>query len=245
MPQFVVLQLLVFCLPLATGLIASTDPYYRAIGFFALFYVANNIAIVASVHRNLIDMVKAMKKARAYAIELASRNTILDTALNHMSHGLAMFDNNLDLAVANKRHDTLYRAPSDQGPATLEATVQHLLDSEILTQADAQELARTGHEVARTGSARTRQFRTLLGDDFVVTFTPAADNRVVMLTEDATSRIATQSKIERLARFDTLTGLANRYEITKLIDKECVRLKTPGTQFAILFLDLDGIQDDQ
>ncbi len=242
LPQFVVLQLLVFCLPLATGLIASTDPYYRAIGFFALFYVINNIAIVASVHRNLIDMIKAMKKARAYAIELASRNTILDAALNHMSHGLAMFDSNLDLAVANKRHATLYGTPSDQGPATLEATARHLVNCEILTRANALELARTGHEVAETGASQTRQFKTLRDDDFVVTFTPAAGNSVVMLTEDATSRIASQAKIERLAHFDTLTGLANRYEITKRIDNECRKIAPEGGRFAVLFLDLDGFK---
>ena len=242
LPKFVVLQLLVFCLPLATGLISSNDPYYRAIGFFSLFYVVNNIAIVASVHRNLLDMVMAMKKSRVYAVELASRNTVLDAALNHMSHGLAMFDNNLNLAVANKRHEKLFCTLSGQGPATLETTARHVVDCEILTPANALELTRTGQEVAMTGLSQTRQFKTLLGDDYVVTFSPAAENSIVMLTEDATLRISSQAKIERLARFDTLTGLANRYEITKRIDKECKKTTAQAGRFAVLFLDLDGFK---
>ncbi len=242
LPRFVVTQLLVFCLPMAYGLISSPDPYYRALGFFALFFVLNNIAIVGSVHRNLREMIKAMGAARASAAELTSQNAVLDAALNYMSHGLAMFDSAQNLAIANHRHDSLYRTELFKGPQTFNSMAEHLRRDKILSPEDAAAIEEAGRKVAQTGITQTRQVKTGFGDDYVVTFTPAAGASVVMLTEDATSRLASQQKIERLARFDTLTGLANRYEITKRIDRECRALARDGAGFALLFFDLDGFK---
>ena len=63
-----------------------------------------------------------------------------------------------------------------------------------------------------------------------------------MLTEDATERKATEARIEQMARFDELTGLANRFEYTTQITETFAKLERTGEGFALLYLDLDGFK---
>ena len=63
-----------------------------------------------------------------------------------------------------------------------------------------------------------------------------------MLTEDATERKATEARIERMARFDELTGLANRFEYNTNILEAFARRERTGEPFALLYVDLDGFK---
>ena len=107
-PKFVAVQLLSFCIPMAVGLIKAQNVYYHYIGYFAFLYVAANIAITNSLHRNLLALSDATKQSKALASALHSQNLTLDAALNTMIHGLAMFDPELKLAVSNAPHRALY-----------------------------------------------------------------------------------------------------------------------------------------
>lgn len=48
--------------------------------------------------------------------------------------------------------------------------------------------------------------------------------------------------LETLARFDTLTGLANRLTFEERLDAEITRYSRSGRGFALLYLDLDGFK---
>lgn len=76
----------------------------------------------------------------------------------------------------------------------------------------------------------------------VVTFAPAAEGGILMLTEDATERKRTEARIEQMARFDELTGLANRFEYNRHIEEAFARLERTGEAFALLYVDLDGFK---
>lgn len=241
-PHFVVLQTLFFCLPVAASLIQSPNPYFVILGFFTLFYMYCNVAVVFSVHRNLLAMVSATKKSDELAKKLQTQNAVLDAALNNMSLGLAMFNQDMNLAVANRRHAELYQLSANSLPPTLRATVLQLAHSGVITHADALTIDAAAQKVLRANSPTAHDITTSAGGNYVVTFTPAADQGVVMLTEDATQRKAAAAKIEKLARFDTLTGLANRYEITQVIENAFQKVATGDHRFAVLFIDLDGFK---
>jgi diguanylate cyclase (GGDEF)-like protein/PAS domain S-box-containing protein len=60
--------------------------------------------------------------------------------------------------------------------------------------------------------------------------------------QDITARKEAETRIHRLAYFDTLTGLANRQSFSEHLTQEIERAERQGTKLAVLFLDLDGFK---
>ncbi|MCO5091781.1 EAL domain-containing protein [Bosea sp. (in: a-proteobacteria)] len=243
-PKFVAVQLLTFCIPMAFGLIEAHNPYYNYIGYFAILYVAANIAITNSLHRNLLALSDANKQSKALASALHSQNLTLDAALNTMIGGLAMFDRNLKLAVSNAPHGTLYGLPETLTlPGTpLTAIARFLIERQVIAQDQLGDLRAALTDVQATQQAVSRELATRNGHVLVVTFAPAAEGGILMLTEDATERKAAEARIEQMARFDELTGLANRFEYNTQIADAFARHARTGEGFALLYLDLDGFK---
>jgi diguanylate cyclase (GGDEF)-like protein len=243
-PKFVAVQLLTFCIPMAMGLIEAHNPYYNYIGYFAFLYVGANIAITNSLHRNLLALSDANKQSKALASALHSQNLTLDAALNTMIGGLAMFDRNLKLAVSNAPHGTLYGLPQTLTlPGTpLTAIARFLIERQVIAQDQLGDLRAALSGVQATQQAVSRELATRTGHILVVTFAPAAEGGILMLTEDATERKAAEARIEQMARFDELTGLANRFEYNTQIAEAFARHARTGDGFALLYLDLDGFK---
>ena len=243
-PKFVAVQLLTFCVPMAFGLIQAHNVYYQYIGYFAFLYVAANIAITNSIHRNLLALSDATKQSKALASALHSQNLTLDAALNTMIHGLAMFDRDLKLAVSNAPHQTLYGLPETLAlPGTpITAIGRFLVERQVVAAGQLRDLREAFAEIQSTQQTTSREIQTRAGRVLVVTFAPAAEGGVLMSTEDATARKATEARIEQMARFDELTGLANRFEYNSNIAETFGRLERTGESFALLYVDLDGFK---
>jgi diguanylate cyclase (GGDEF)-like protein len=243
-PKFVAVQLLSFCIPMAVGLIKAQNVYYHYIGYFAFLYVAANIAITNSLHRNLLALSDATKQSKALASALHSQNLTLDAALNTMIHGLAMFDPELKLAVSNAPHRALYGLPETLAlPGTpLTAIARFLVERQVVSSEQLRDIRGALTTAQATQQATSHEVVTRGGLVLVVTFAPAAEGGVLMLTEDATERKATEARIERMARFDELTGLANRFEYNTNILEAFARRERTGEPFALLYVDLDGFK---
>ena len=243
-PKFVAVQLLTFCVPMAIGLIQAHNVYYQYIGYFAFLYVAANIAITNSLHRNLLALSDATKQSKALASALHSQNLTLDAALNTMIHGLAMFDRDLKLAVSNAPHRALYGLPETLAlPGTpITAIGRFLVERQVVAAGQLRDLREALAEIQGTQQTTSREIQTRGGRVLVVTFAPAAEGGVLMSTEDATERKATEARIEQMARFDELTGLANRFEYNSNIAESFDRLERTGEPFALLYVDLDGFK---
>ncbi|MEO8298346.1 MAG: EAL domain-containing protein [Burkholderiales bacterium] len=56
---------------------------------------------------------------------------------------------------------------------------------------------------------------------------------------DVTAQVLADRKIQELARFDSLTGLPNRYMIMEELGRALTRCRLHGRRFAVLFIDLD------
>jgi diguanylate cyclase (GGDEF)-like protein len=243
-PKFVAVQLLTFCVPMAIGLVQAHNVYYHYIGYFAFLYVAANIAITNSLHRNLLALSEATKQSKGLASALHSQNLTLDAALNTMIHGLAMYDRSLKLAVCNTPHRTLYGIPDTLAlPGTpLTAIARFLIERQVIGADQVRDVRGALGEVQQSQLAVSRELQTRGGRLLVVTIAPAAEGGVLMLTEDATERKATEARIERMARFDELTGLANRFEFNSQLTGAFRKLERTGEAFALLYVDLDGFK---
>jgi PAS domain S-box-containing protein len=67
--------------------------------------------------------------------------------------------------------------------------------------------------------------------------------RFIVLSRDITERKEAQTRIARLAYFDSLTGLPNRQAFTERLDREIDRARRAPHRMAVLFMDLDGFKD--
>ena len=65
----------------------------------------------------------------------------------------------------------------------------------------------------------------------------------IVLSRDITERKEAEHRIERLAYFDSLTGLPNRLSFLERLEREIHRAHVHGAKLAVLFLDLDGFKN--
>lgn len=238
-PVFVTIQLVLFCAPMALGFLVKHDPFYNAIGYFCFLFVAGNIAITLSVHRNLVALSDANRQSEILTSALSIQNVTLDAALNNMNFGLAMFDRDLDLAVSNRRFGDLSHLSIVAGSSLAE--IERDVASRSVFSADqTTRLALTCRQVNETRREASFDLVTRDGRNLVVSVEPVPDQGVLVLLEDATDRKTAEATIERMARFDELTGLANRFELSSVLAKVSDQ---PGEfRFALLYIDLDNFK---
>jgi diguanylate cyclase (GGDEF)-like protein len=242
-PFFVVVQLVLFTGPMAFGLLASADPFYNAIGYFCFMFVISNIAMTLSVHRNLIALSRSKKRSEALAATLSLKNVTLDAALNNMNYGLAMFDAELNLSVCNRRFVELYEITPELCPTgTPLSRIGGLIAEQGATSAEQADAVMDACRLALL-DLRAISFEglTRAGRNLVVSVEAVQGQGVLVLVEDATDRKRSEATIERLARFDDLTGLANRFELGNTLAEAFAKLAN-GASFALHYLDLDNFK---
>jgi len=241
-PAFVIVQILLFAGPIGVGLGVSDDPSCRALSLFFVVYILSNISVLFSVYRNLVALARTKREAESLATQLHRQNLTLDAALNSMPHGMAMFDEGLSLCVANQRHLELFRLDRGIELQTLEKMASEKRRDGLVTRAQSQALLDAGRMSVAGRHPTQLEIETRTGAELVVGFNPVQDGGVLMTTEDATARKRTEKEIERLARYDTLTGLPNRHEFRSRLTQAVAALAAGGPRFAVLFLDLDGFK---
>jgi diguanylate cyclase (GGDEF)-like protein len=192
----------------------------------------------AAFGRERIDQAGAARDAelKRELQALRTQNRLYATAIEQMTHGLSMFDEDDRLVVANRRYCELWRLPEEMGrPGT------HFRD--ILTAHGAVEIPRAGPEYAaptdpRAAGRRRREWRTADGRVIEVAVTRLNGGACVALHEDITERRGAEDRIAHQARHDLLTGLPNPTQL-----REALQLSLPRTQrgedVALLCLDLD------
>jgi len=94
----------------------------------------------------------------------------------------------------------------------------------------------------------THRYPTAAGErEFAISYLPVRDdsgevNLIYVLGFDLTERRVLEAKLERMAQFDQLTELPNRYLLQDRLAQLCHRSSRDGTRLALLYLDLDGFK---
>jgi diguanylate cyclase (GGDEF)-like protein len=191
--------------------------------------------------RLMIAEVDELNRQRSAALEARAAQSIqLDAALNNMAQGLAMFDAELRLVVANKRYVEMY----DLKPELIVAGI-HLRDIVEQRVAKGDYGAKTVEEIlvpvlARaTGQHASHHVAELAdGRCVAVSVQPMANGGRVTTHQDITEQRRSEAKIAHMALHDSLTGMPNRALLNERLEQALVRTGR-GEIVATHILDLD------
>jgi diguanylate cyclase (GGDEF)-like protein len=175
---------------------------------------------------------------------LSAQNAKLDAALNNMSHGLLMFDQESHLVVCNDRYIEMYGVSRDVAKpgCSLRALLEHRaaggtfvgdVDRHIVEWQRAMAEGRSKNYVVELRDGRT----------ISITNRPMPGGGWVATHEDVTERRRAEQQIEHLAHHDALTGLPNRIAFNQRLQSMLENAAAAGDGFAVLCLDLDRFKE--
>jgi diguanylate cyclase (GGDEF)-like protein len=232
-PRFVVVQILCASVPMVAALVWSGNIFdWLFAGIFFPFFLG--IKFMAERLRSVL--LDAVSTSRDMSL-LAKR---FDTALNNMPHGLCMFDTDRRIVVSNHKLNQLLGLPGDlelkgvslRGLADNGVTAGLIGASNARSMVDGLDVLFAGGDdsafVVDMNHGRTLEF----------TAQPMENGGMVAVVEDITERKAAEAKINRLARFDPLTGLPNRNVLRDRME-HALQAWRPDNMCAIHFVDLD------
>ena len=162
-----------------------------------------------------------------------------ETALQHMPHGLIMYDVDERVVVVNERLVELLALPP--GSIAPGMTMREVME----LRAARGQFGNIGVEEAiadRRDRLRRRggvEIEETIGERTIfASAAPAPDGGYVFVVQDITERRSAEARIAHLARHDGLTGLPNRTQLIERLEDAQPRLAR-GAHFALLCLDLD------
>lgn len=175
----------------------------------------------------------ALGRAQRELRDFASK---FEDALRNLPQGLSMFDGRDRLIAFNRQWLELYG----------------LVPEEIRIGMDFREIFAKQTAVLDVEAYLIDLKNRLVQSEHISNTVQFPDGRVIYISygrregggwvathEDITERKASEVRIERLAHYDSLTGLANRNLFKEHIDEALARSPGPEAAFAALLLDLD------
>jgi diguanylate cyclase (GGDEF)-like protein len=213
----------------------------------ALLTAAGTLVLFVCAFVLLVVMMRQMKRLDASRASLTEQAQVLaherrqfSTALENMSQGLAMFDRDANLIVANRHFFAMHSIPAEQAPAIrgLRDVLVHSRERHGFPADVDAEIAEVIASVAR-GESHSRELHADDGRTIVARIDAMADGGWVATLDDVTTQRADEKKIRQLAHHDLLTGIANRPRFLERIAEAREKLWRAGRPFNVMMLDLD------
>ena len=240
-PIIAVGQLTLCSLPMAIALLIYPDWVHRALGFVGLLFIYGMIDITLSIRNIIIQALTMTRKEAALAARFEEQANRFDIALNNMSHGLCMLDQQDRLQVWNERFIELLHLQG--APIHVGMRMPQLIRHSIRA---GNYKAKSVKQVIRELAGGLRQdkfdqFQTSPDGDrtIAVSRRMKSDGGSVVILEDVTERKRAQERITHLAKFDELTGLANRAQFRERINAMLSTVHERQNHITIHLIDLD------
>jgi diguanylate cyclase (GGDEF)-like protein len=196
------------------------------------------VLLICSIYF-LIAATRQVRRLSASEASLAQKSHQLDTAMNNMSHGLCMFDGRQRLVVCNRQYAEMYGLPPEQTkPGTpFGAILEARIASENVPEDADDFVACSLERVLQPHSCTIERLRN--GRVVSVTHQSMDDRGWVESHQDITSQKRAEAELAHMARYDILTGLANRALFTERVNEALARKRNRGKEFSVFMLDLD------
>ena len=176
--------------------------------------------------------------------QLEVQNLRFDAALNNMSQGLCMFDENMDLVVCNVSYARIYALPPQltQPGTSFRSIVEHRMASGMHVDQSPEEHVR---EVLNSTADRrpfTRMRELADGRVIVIKQHPMAGGGWLSTHEDVTEYRRIEARMAYMSRHDSLTDLPNRASLRSRLE-EAIANTGENENVALLNLDLDSFKE--
>ena len=230
-------QIVVAFVPLSAALLVGGG-WYPTLIFISLLPL---FLFIKSSSTRLKGIFRAEVAARNRSAMLAER---LDTALNNMSHGLCMIDRQGQLILANEKFHTIFRLPVEQALDGIHARAvfRKLVRTRSIGEATLVPLSNAVFGKRSSSSDIVVPIEIPDGRAIEITVHKMRDNGTVLVIQDVTERRDAQAEINRMARFDSVTGLPNRRCFEEELALALRRDDAPGDGLTVMFLDLDDFK---
>ena len=232
--KILTLQLFAVAVPVLFGIPAYGD--FRSIILCAFFLPL--FASVRDISTRLRNIFSSMEQN---SNEKEVFGTQLNEALESMSHGLMMFDDEMRLKIVNKTareilgigsHINCYSKRLNEIARLIDVKRPLVNRVRILEETLTRRLKH--HSVDKV-------FRISQSQYIELSIKLRDEGGCVLVIEDVTQRIQYQTRINQLAKFDDLTGLCNRSFFIQQTKRTLQRMQ-PDETGAVLFFDLDDFK---
>ncbi len=214
-PRMVMIFIMTMTWPISLGFILRGDPYHVILGCmaFPFFFAIRRFADL--VREVLFSALSEEKKAN----RLAQR---FNRALNTMSHGLVMLGPDSRVIVANSEAAELMKVdrPERLVGRTLKALLLRGAAGNLISRNDCSFVEAQLSRALREGCGRKLMVRLEDGRHLEFSAREGSDDLGVITFEDVTQRVHSEDKIRNMARYDSLTGLANRAYFHELVTEQ-------------------------
>ncbi|MEO6340129.1 MAG: EAL domain-containing protein [Caulobacteraceae bacterium] len=234
-PLIVYGQVLGLCGPLVVTLLCEFSAWY-----WGLAAILGLVVISVQSTTKFLNgiLVSALLSGRESKIQGARFSSALDS----MAHGLCMGDKDGRIIVINRRLQEFFRLGADLGSISVRRLAELIATAGRMTPAARDGFVRAWEtHVARRDSSVFSD--TIEGRIYDFRCEPMAGGGFVVVAEDVTAARISSREIERMAHFDSLTGLPNRIQFHSYLEECLARPLQPDEQLALLSVDLDQFKE--
>jgi diguanylate cyclase (GGDEF)-like protein len=187
----------------------------------------------------LIAFTRQVRRLSDSEASLTQKSQQLDAAVNNMPQGLAMFDGQQRLVVCNKHYAEMYDLlPEQTEPGTQLRTILEARRSAGNNPENQDNVTDFLEQLSLRDSSCTLD-ELHDGRTVSVSHQAMSNGGWVSIHQDITSQRRVEAKLAHMARYDPLTGLANRAVFLGETNEALARMRERGEHFSILMLDLD------
>lgn len=234
-PNIVFWQVVGTCLPLALTVLFSFSVWYWGLSAFLILGALSVFKTTKFLHGHL-------ESALRNGLDASRQRQKFSLALNSMTHGLCMGDANLSISVINRRVIDFFGIVAATTPIRLEALAHAIGRSVDMSPVETQVFTERWKRHAAMPHANV--FLHKIGERYFDFHCERAEGGAfITVIDDVTAQQRALREIERIAHYDDLTGLPNRYQFQDTLSEDLVQLRQRGLQVALLTVDLDRFKE--
>ncbi|WP_374546602.1 diguanylate cyclase domain-containing protein [Rhodoblastus sp.] len=225
-------------IPAGIALAQHGDPLYRMLAIqVALFLVAMRMTSKAT-YDQMVSMWRSDEEKAHLLQAITEKSERFDTALSNMPQGLAMFETDRRVVVANSKFRDLLGLPAGENDPPIDVLFELSARNGVLSPESVTTLIGMAHDSANNNAQQAVEIDTIDGQTLEITFQPMSRGGSVVIVTDVTQKRALD-RITHLAHHDILTDLPNRMFFEQHFAATLDAAKKDGGRIAVMALDLD------
>ncbi len=234
-PPIVFGQAIGTLLPLAITCLFYYNAWYWGLTALLTLFLISVKSTTKFLHANLEAALRSGRDANIHRKRFKS-------ALNSMSHGLCMGNADKTLTVVNRRLFEFFGLKADETPQSLRTLARQIADKAQMPDDDRRAFVEQWEKHAAL--PKTNVFSRQIGERiFDFRCEPADNGAFVTVVEDVTEQRRAVREIERIAHFDTLTNLPNRFQFQQRLERDLRYIRKRGQCLALMSIDLDQFKE--